>query len=196
MAEKVISPWERPDPAETMTWNSALAQGASNLPRSTVKAGGEILDAVMHPIETGHTILKLMQGGFHLILPDEIQQKFDPEGKTEESQQMAIAVGQFFADKYGSEESIKHVVATDPASVLMDIASILSVGGGALVKTGQLTNTAKLGAKDYAPNLVEKTGEALQTASTMTDPLTATLKTSNKIIGCTALATTEISGAM
>jgi len=195
-SNKVVKPWQRYEADNEMSWNQSLVKGAQNLPRSTVKAGGEILEAVMNPIETGHTILKLMQGGFHLVLPDEIQQKFDPEGKTEESQQMAVAVGQFFADKYGSEESIKHVVATDPASVLMDIASILSVGGGALVKSGQLTNTAKLGAKDYAPNLVEKTGEALQTASTMTDPLTATLKTGNKIIGGTALATREIAGAM
>ena len=96
MAE--LDPWE--SEPEDLTWAKALVQGGQNLPSSTIKAGGEIVDAVMNPIETGHTLLKLMQGSFHLILPDEIQQRFDPEGKTEESQAMARAVGQYFKDKY------------------------------------------------------------------------------------------------
>jgi len=196
MAEKIVSPWERDDPSETMSWNSALVQGAQNLPTSTMKAGGEILDAVMNPIETGQTILKLMQGSFHLILPDEIQQKFDPEGKTEESQAMARAVGTYFADKYRDEDSIKHVVANDPASVLMDIATVLSGGGALVAKTGKLTNVAKVGSKGYKPNTLEKTGSAMTTASVLTDPITATLKGATKTVGATALAARELSGAL
>lgn len=182
---KVISPWERYDPEEEMSWNQALVQGAQNLPRSTMKAGGEIFDAVMNPIETGHTLLKLASGSFHLILPDEVSQRFDPEGKTEESQQMARLVGEYFKNKYKDEESIKHLVATDPASMLMDIATVLSGGGMAIGKTGQLTGVSK----------AVTAGNVLQKAGTYTDPLTATLKAGGATVTGTAIGAREIAGA-
>ena len=176
-------PWETEE--VDMTWAQALVQGGQNLPSSSIKAGGEIVDAVMNPIETGHTLLKLMQGSFHLILPDEIQQKFDPEGKTEESQAMAQAVGKYFVDKYSSEDSIKHVVATDPASVLMDIATVLSGGGAVLTKTGQLTSLAK----------VSSAGNALQKTAKYTDPIVAPIALTGTAINKTGVVGREVFGA-
>ena len=178
-----LDPWEVEQ--EDMTWAQALVQGGQNLPSSTIKAGGEIVDAVMNPIETGHTLLKLMQGSFHLILPEEIQQRFDPEGKTEESQAMAQAVGQYFVDKYSSEDSIKHAVATDPASILMDIATVLSGGGAALTKTGQLTNLSK----------VSSVGNALQKTAKYTDPIVAPIALTGTAINKTGILAREVGGA-
>lgn len=177
-----IEPWEYEE--EDMTWAQALVLGGQNLPSSTIKAGGEIVDAVMNPIETGHTLLKLMQGSFHLILPDEIQQKFDPEGKTAESQAMAQAVGKYFVDKYSSEDSIKHVVATDPASVLMDIATVLSGGGAVLTKTGQLTSLAK----------VSSVGNALQKTAKYTDPIVAPIAVGGEAVKKTGVVAREVFG--
>jgi len=181
MAE--LDPWE--SEPEDLTWAKALVQGGQNLPSSTIKAGGEIVDAVMNPIETGHTLLKLMQGSFHLILPDEIQQRFDPEGKTEESQAMARAVGQYFKDKYKDEDSIKHVVATDPASVLMDIATVLSGGGMALAKTGQLTNVAK----------ATTVGTAMQKTAKYTDPIVAPIALTGQAVKGSGVVGREVFGA-
>ena len=182
----IISPWERDDPSETMTWNQALVQGAQNLPSSGVGVVRDLAHAVMHPIDTGMTILKLMQGTLHLVLPDEIQQRFDPEGQTEEAQEMARAVGQYFKDKYKDEDSIKHVIANDPASVLMDIATVLSGGGLAVAKTGQIARVGKMAT----------TGQAMQKASTFVDPLVATAKGATTLTGLTALAAREMTGAL
>lgn len=162
MAER--DPWEQEE--EDLTWAQAVVQGGQNLPMSTVRAGADIVEALSHPIETGHTLIKLMSGGLQLLLPDEVVNLIDPEGKSAESQQMALAVGQYFQDKYKNEESIKHVVATDPASVLMDIATVLSGGGAIMSKTGQLTNIAK----------ATTVGNTLQKAGTYTDPFTGILK--------------------
>ena len=200
MAElTTLPPWVNPDqPQDGRTWKGAMVEGVGNLIPSTIKAGGEIIDAAMSPIETGHTILKLMQGSFHLVLPDEIQQKFDPEGRTEESQQMARAVGQYFANKYGGEENIKEVIATDPASVLMDIATVFTAGGAIATKVGSLTNVAKAkrGTKEYEPNLTEKTGAALSTAGTYIDPITGVMQGTGKIAGLGIAGARELSGAV
>ena len=56
MAE--LDPWE--SEPEDLTWAQAVVQGGQNLPMSTIKAGGEIVEAVTHPIETGLTLLKLI----------------------------------------------------------------------------------------------------------------------------------------
>lgn len=192
MAER--DPWEQEE--EDLTWAQAVVQGGQNLPISTVRAGADIVEALSHPIETGHTLIKLMSGGLQLLLPDEVVNLIDPEGKSAESQQMALAVGQYFQDKYKNEESIKHVVATDPASVLMDIATVLSGGGAIMSKTGQLTNIAKAkrGTKEYKPNLTEKTGAALTTAGTLTDPFTGLLKGGEFVATKTGKVAGEIVG--
>lgn len=181
MAE--LDPWE--SEVEDMTWAQALVEGGQNLPMSTIRAGGDIVDAVMSPIETGHTLLKLMQGSFHLILPEEIQQRFDPEGKTEESQAMAQAVGKYFVDKYSSEDSIKHVVATDPASILMDIATVLSGGAAVVAKTGQLTKVAK----------ISSIGNAMQKTAKYVDPVIAPIALTGTAINKTGILAREVAGA-
>tara|TARA_R110000822_G_scaffold89932_4_gene208023 strand:+ start:602 stop:2191 length:1590 start_codon:yes stop_codon:yes gene_type:complete len=183
MAE-VIKPWQTL-PDEEMAWSTALVSGAQNLPMSTVKAGGEIVDAVIHPIETGHTILKLMQGSFHLLIPDDIQKRFDPEGKTEESQQMALQVGQYFQEKYGGEENIKHVIATDPASVLMDIATIMTGGAALVSKVGKLSKVAA----------IESAGSKTMSAAQWVDPITASLKGTGKAITGAGILSRELTGA-
>ena len=122
MAEKLIKPWEREDEGEGMSWSSALIQGGQNLPISTVRVGRDIAHAVVHPIETGSMILKVMSGGLQNILPESVVKFIDPEGKSAESREIANIVGQHFQEKYGGEENIKHAIANDPATVLMDIA--------------------------------------------------------------------------
>ena len=184
MAEKVIKPWEVED--EGMSWSSALIQGGQNLPKSTIGVGRDILTAVTHPIETGKTLLNLMQGTLHLVLPDEIQQRLDPEGKTEESQQMASQVGQYFQEKYGGEDNIKHAVATDPASVLMDIAVVLTGGGMAVAKAGQLSKIAQ----------IQKAGEVARTTATYVDPLTLALRGTGAAITGSGKLVGEYAGAM
>ena len=186
MAEKLIKPWEREDEGEGMSWSSALIQGGQKLPISTVGVGKDIAVALSHPIETGSMILKVMSGGLQNVLPESVVKFIDPKGKSAESREIANAVGQHFQEKYGGEDNIKHAIATDPASVLMDIAVVLTGGGMAVTKAGQLSKIAQ----------IQKAGEVAKTTATYVDPLTLALKgTAAAITGGGKLAG-EYAGAM
>jgi len=199
MAEKIIQPWERLEHQEEMGWADVGVQGLQNLPSSTMKVGGEIYDAVTHPIQTGLTILKLLQGTLHYVLPDEIQQKLDPEGKTEESQQMALQVGQYFKEKYGGEDNIKHAIANDPASVLMDIATVFTGAGAMLNITGKTSKIAAIADAPYVAgklSALETGGSNLMKAATYVDPLTLTAKGVSGAVSGTGKLVGEYAGAM
>jgi len=183
MAEKLISPWT-PKTVE-LSYGDVAMSAAQNLPGSTLKAGGEILDAVMSPIDTGTALIKLMSGGLQNILPESVVQFIDPEGKSQESREMASAVGEYFANKYGGEANIKHAVATDPASVLMDIATVMTGGGAIVTKVGKLSKLAQ----------IENAGKKATTAATYVDPLSLTVKGGSQVIAKTGIAAREVSGA-
>jgi len=192
-----IKPWEVED--DGMSWAQVGVEGLQNLPMSTVKVGGEIFDAVTHPIQTGLTILKLLQGTLHLVLPDEIQQKLDPEGRTEESQQMALQVGQYFKEKYGGEDNIKHAIANDPASVLMDIATVFT-GAGAMVNiTGKAGKLAALADAPYVAGKLaslETGGSNLMKTATYVDPLALAVRGTSAAVKGTGKLVGEYAGAM
>ena len=162
----VIKPWEVKDEGEEMSWSSALIQGGQNLPKDTIGVGRDIVVALSHPIETGNMILKLMSGGLQNILPESVVKFVDPEGRSAESREIANAVGQHFKEKYGGEENIKHAIATSPATVLMDIAVVLTGGGALVTKTGQLSKIAA----------IQKAGEVATKTATYVDPIVGTLK--------------------
>ena len=160
----IVQPWETRD--EPQTWSNVGVSALGAMPRSTYKAGKEMVQALLNPIDTGMAILNMMQGALHLALPDDLQAKFDPNGKTEETQEMARQVGEHFANKYGGEENIKHVLSNDPASVLMDVASVFTMGGGLAAKAGSLSKI---------PNL-EKAGNQMSKAGTVIDPVLGSIQ--------------------
>ena len=166
MAEKLIKPWERKDEGEEMSWSSALIQGGQNLPSTGWGVVKDIATAVASPIDTGSMILKVASGGLQNVLPESVVKFIDPEGKSAESREIANAVGQHFQEKYGGEDNIKHAIATDPASVLMDVAVVLTGGGMAVTKAGQLSKIAQ----------IQKAGEVAKTIATYVDPLVGTLR--------------------
>ena len=182
MAE-ITHPWT-PKKVD-QSWGGALFEGAGNMPSSTIKAGGEIVDAVMSPIDTGTALIKLMSGGLQNILPESVVQFIDPEGKSEESREMANAVGQYFKEKYGGEDNIKHVVATDPASVLMDIATVMTGGAGLVTKVGKLSKISQ----------IENAGNTAAKAATFVDPLTLTAQGVGKSLTIGGTVATELVGA-
>ena len=187
MADAIVYPWENKENGdEELTWSSALLQGGQNLPMSTVGVGKDIVHAVAHPIETGSMIIKLMSGGLQHLLGEDIVNFIDPEGKSAESKELASAVGQYFQEKYGGEDNIKHAIANDPASVLMDIAVVLTGGGMAVTKTGQLSKIAQL----------QKAGEVATKTATYVDPLTLSLKGTAATLKGGGLLAREYAGAM
>ena len=138
---------------ESRGWGETLLEGTINMPQSTAKLLGHVYDAVTSPIETGKTVIKLMSGGLQNILGDDISNFVNDAGTMiglgddRPDAIMASKVGEFYANKYGSEENIKEAIATDPASVLADLAIIFTGGGMAVTKVGQVANVAKVANK-------------------------------------------------
>jgi hypothetical protein len=120
-------------------------KAVKNLPSSTSKMVGDIISAISSPLQTGKAILDVGAGALQNILPEAIVQAV---GEDKPSRQAASQVAQMYVDKYGSTEAAKRAIATDPASVMADISTVLTGGSMAAVKApqvaGALAKTASM----------------------------------------------------
>lgn len=159
----------------SMSWGSALAQGVTNIPSSTANIFKGIAESVMSPIQTGRNLLDVAAGGLQNALPERLVQAV---GEEPVSRAKAGAVGQFYKQRYGSEEGFKEAVATDPAGVLADASSVLTLGGGAVSKIPGLT----------------KAGQKVASIGRAVDPLMMTAKAGGKVLKAGGTAAAEIAG--
>lgn len=152
----------------------AVAEGVTNLPSSVYKLGADTVSALASPVQTLTTLQKLARGIVQKVVPDPIVEFL---GRDETGDQVADAVGQYYANKYGSEQAFLDAVATDPASILADASTVLMGGGGILSKIPALQ---QFGTKTAA------VGQAIE-------PISATTKAVAPVVGSTAQA---ISGTL
>lgn len=130
-----------------ISWKDVPKTAWKNAPESTVQFAKDIAQPFIHPIDTAEAIGNIGKG---------VLQKIGIlSGK--DAEQYADAVGQFFVDRYGSEDGIKKAIATDPVGILSDVATVLTGGGAAAVR---------------APGVVGKVGHIASTAGKVIDPLT------------------------
>ena len=162
------------------SWAEAGLSGVNEMPTSTINAGADMYDAIKSPIETGKQLLGLVQGAitntadmfYSAVLPDAWSEKLKEYttaiggSKFQSNEEAATAVGAYFVDKYKDAESIKHVIATDPASVLLDIGTVLSGGGALVTKVGQVTKVGN----------IAKAGDIITKTSSYVDPVSLGLK--------------------
>jgi hypothetical protein len=166
------------DVKEERSWGGTLLEGASAMPRSTAKLVEHVYDAATSPIETGKTVIKLLSGGLQNILGDDISNYINDAGMMiglgddRPDAEMASKVGEYYSNKYGSEENIKEAIATDPASVLADLATILTGGGALIAKTGEVANVAK----------VADVGAKIKSAGFAVDPLVLAAKGTGAVV--------------
>jgi hypothetical protein len=107
-----------------------VATGAiRNFPESAMNLVSDLATAVTSPIQTAKSVLDLGAGILQAVLPEAIVQAV---GEDKPSREVASKVGKFYVDRYGSVEGAKRAIATDPAGVLADAATVLYGAGGAL----------------------------------------------------------------
>lgn len=107
-----------------------VAAGAiRNFPESAFNLLTDLATAVTSPIQTAKSVLDLGAGVLQAVLPESLVQAV---GEDKPSREVARKVGEFYADRYGSVEGAKRAIATDPAGVLADAATVLYGAGGAL----------------------------------------------------------------
>jgi len=159
-----------------------LGEMVSNIPSSAAQFGKDIIQPLMHPIDTAKGLGNLIEGGIdkgaHAIankLPDSFLMNFAPGNETGVyrnpnwgKEQQADAVGQFYSDRYGSTDNFKKTAMNDPVGLLSDASAVLT-GGGAL--------TSKL------PGIAGKAGGMVQKAGMAVEPINAVKNTAKYGIG-------------
>jgi len=98
----------------------------SNVPKSGMKMGSDLWQAVSNPIDTATGIGKAALGGVQKLIPGE--QSYEP---------YADAVGEHFSGRYGGIDEIKSTLMEDPVGVLGDTAGLFA-GVGMLPKAGKI----------------------------------------------------------
>ncbi|GAB9186087.1 hypothetical protein [Bradyrhizobium diazoefficiens] len=138
-------------PEGPLAWSDVPGQAWSNLGSSAGQFVSDIAQPFIHPIDTatnlGHVGAGLLQKAGLMSGEDSIK--------------YADAIGQHFAERYGSEEGIKRALATDPVGVVGDLSTVLSGGGGIAAKL---------------PGLAGKAGSLAAKAGRLTDPLNVVTK--------------------
>jgi hypothetical protein len=166
------------DGGDGLGWGETLGSALVNLPRSTAEEVSGIFEAFINPIQTAKSVGAL--GGALL----------SKMGVADFDESSADALGQYYANKYGSIEGFKKELANNPASILADAATILTGGAGVVTKLGLPAKIAKLG---------NKAAVAQQWAGTVArniDPITAMTNVVTKAVPAVVKATGKGTGKL
>jgi hypothetical protein len=128
--------------APTLDWADVPGQAISNFGPSAAKFGGDIVDMVTSPVETGESLYNLSLGAAQKLIPD--SWTGGPMGK----EKYADAMGDFFSKRYGGEDEIKRTLATDPVGVLADFSAFLTGGAMLAAKVPMIAGKAAQLAKN------------------------------------------------
>jgi hypothetical protein len=143
------------------TWGEVPGAALKNIPKDIGPALKGVVQPFLQPVDTMEGLIKAGSAGLTNILPQSILKYANPE-KLKEAQTTSQAIGGQF-----TEENLKRMLAEQPVSSAMLGSSLLSGGGAALQKVGQLGRTG---------NVISKTGEILSTTGKYTNPLTPIVK--------------------
>lgn len=173
-SQRPVAPPPQAAPQQGRTWGNVLGEAVTNIPESAGHFAAATVQPVLHPVDTGNALLALGKGVASKAMPEE--KTFTPGGtgkpkfravvqtpdalkRKAETEAPADAVGAFFADRYGSVDGFKNALATDPVGVAADVATVLTMGGGMLVR---------------APGVIGQGAQIIQRAGAAIDPLTQT----------------------
>lgn len=153
-----------PDELSSVISKQDIQQSSrSNLltdPVQTLKrSGGEfvsgIAQAAAHPGQTLKALGGLASGIVQKAIPGE-----------QENEKFANALGEIVKNRYGSLENFKNTVLEDPVGFLSDASILLTGGGAAVSKLGQVSKIGQ----------VAKTGQRISQIGRSVDPLGATIR--------------------
>ena len=122
---------------------------------SWVNYGMNIYNAVTNPMDTAKALGNLAVGGLQMMSP------FDEPLPAYDKRQYPRAMGQYYADRYGSPGQAWESLTTDPAATLGDLSLVGAGGGGLLSAAGKVPRLGKLGAA----------GQALTRGAVAIDPM-------------------------
>jgi hypothetical protein len=130
----------------------------TNLGESATRFVRDTYQTIRHPIDTAKTFGDLAIGIAQKMLPaDQASPAYA------EREQLANAMGAYFADRYGSIEGFRKAATTDPIGVMADLSTILTSGGAGAVRLASApARLSRVGRNVVkAGELLRKTGDAL-----------------------------------
>lgn len=141
-----VAPRAMQEPAP-LTAGEVATGAVLNLPSSTFNLAKGLYEAVTSPVKTVKGILDIGAGGLQNLLPENFVKLL---GEDKASREVANQVGQFYTDRYGSIESAKRAIASDPAGVMADLSTFLT-GGASLAPKGVLATKLSQAAQMVDP---------------------------------------------
>ena len=130
------NPQQKPE----RSWGDVAGSAVQNLIPSTGRVIGGVAEAVMSPVKTAKSLVDLGAGAIQNALPESLVNAI---GADKPSQEMASNVGQFYKQRYGSMPGFKEALATDPAGVAADAASVLTGGSLAAARVPGMSRLAE-----------------------------------------------------
>ena len=159
-------------PKSERSFGDVASSAVQNLIPSTGRLIGGVAEAVMSPVKTAKSLVDLGAGAIQNALPESLVNAI---GADKPSQELASNVGQFYKERYGSMPGFKEALATDPAGVAADAASVLTGGSLAAARVPRMSRLA----------------EALKRSASAVDPLANVARGAGAItrgVGSTAAA--------
>lgn len=170
--------YDRAPPAAPSTpWAAVGMQAIQNAPASAMKFAKDIIQPVLHPIDTAKSVYGLGAGALDMAnaatnaaiepyvpkalssgLPEPTFSERYKHGLAQQSGHEAYpeAVGKYFGDRYGSLEGFKKALGSDPIGVAGDLSVPLTLGGEAAAR---------------APGLIGKVGDIARAAGDAINPV-------------------------
>lgn len=128
------APPEQPKTAESkpQSWADVPAMAIGNLPASAAKFAHDIVQPVLHPVDT---VKGLYNVGYGLAskAAGALGATQDPAEKARD-EQTVNALGRVFSDRYGSFDALRNTIATDPVGFAGDASLALTGGGSAAAR--------------------------------------------------------------
>lgn len=130
------NPQQKPE----RSFGNVATSAVQNLIPSTGRVIGGVAEAVMSPVKTARSLVDLGAGAIQNALPESLVNAI---GADKPSQELASNVGQFYKERYGSMPGFKEALATDPAGVAADAASVLTGGSLAAARVPGMSRLAE-----------------------------------------------------
>lgn len=110
---------------EKASWGDVISKGITNSPKAAMQMAMDIKNMAMHPGDTFTGLANMTAGLIEKAFPG-----------TQQEEQYADLLIDFFKERYGSPEGLKKAIATDLPGVMSDIGAILVPGGQAVRGVG------------------------------------------------------------
>lgn len=148
-----------------LEWKDVPIEAVKSFGPSVANMVGDIYQAVTSPVKTAKSVLDIGAGTLQNLLPESLVQLI---GEDKASREVANQVGQFYKQRYGTEQGLKQAIAKDPAGVMADLSTILTGGAAIAPKAASVPLKAAASMVDPLQLAAKGVGKAVDVTGNLT----------------------------